>query len=276
MELKKIMNVNKKYKFSAEGIDSKKNIFLFAGVKIDNLSLSEAVAELEKQILKGNKGYAITPNAAYIYFLHKNKELMRIYNNAGLSLPDGMSLIFASRLLGNPLKERCSGHEFFVEVCKLLSSLNKSIFLLGGRNGSEKIAERKLKKIYPDLRVDSYCPPFGFENNPAETAKIIDTINDFNSDILFLFVGAPKSEIWLYRNFSRLKISYAFTLGNTINYFAETMRRAPGWMQKAGLEWVFRFCQEPARLWRRYLVGNIFFVFLFFKELFKKYGGKKA
>lgn len=243
--------------------------FYFAGVSIDNLYLAEALGELERSILQGKRGYVVTPNAAHICLLQQDEELKTIYKNASLVLADGMSIIFASRLLGFPLKERCCGTELFTEACVMLASLDKKIFLLGGQNGSEKIAEQKIKKMHPNLKVSSYSPCFGFENNQTETAKIVDLINKFNSDILFLFVGTPKSEKWIYRNISRLHINMWFSLGQTINYFAGTKKRAPKWIQKSGGEWFFRLCQEPKRLWKRYLIGNSNFLILLIREFFK-------
>ena len=249
--------------------EPKQGKFYFAGIFIDNLYLAEAVREVERSVLQGNRGYVVTPNAAHICLLQQDEELKKIYSNASLVLADGMSIIFASRLLGFPLKERCCGTELFTEVCVMLASLDKKIFLLGGQNGSEKIAEQKLKEMYPNLKVSSYSPCFGFENDKTETAKIVDMINKFNSDILFLFVGTPKSEKWIYQNISRLHINVGFSLGQTINYFSGTKKRAPKWIRKAGGEWFFRLCQEPKRLWKRYLIGNSLFLILVIKEFFK-------
>jgi len=242
---------------------------VFADVAIDNLSFAEAVSGLQDSILQGRRGYVVTPNAAHICMLRRDAELKGIYEKASFVLTDGMSIVFASRLLGRPIKERCCGADLFTSICAMLAALNKRIFLLGGQDGSEKIAARKLRHEYPGLVVNSYCPGFGFEHDPQETARIIDRINRAGADILFVFVGTPKSEKWIYRNFSRLHIKMAFSLGQTLNFYSGMKKRAPRWMQRAGFEWLFRLGQEPKRLWKRYLFGNTWFVILVVREYFR-------
>lgn len=250
------------------------NTISFGGIKIANVNLQEAVEEIKNSFKKKQKSYVVTPNAAHFYLLRKDKVFREAYENACLVLADGMSVIFASRIIGSPLKERCSGADLFHSVCVLASSLKKNIFILGGTKGSEKIAKKKLQKEFKNIRIDTYSPLFGFENSEQETNKIIGLINDTPSDILFICVGAPKSEKWLYRNISHLKIKMAFAFGNSLNIYAGTKKRAPIWMQKIGFEWFFRLLQEPGRLWKRYLFSNTFFIYLVINEFFRNIGKK--
>ena len=125
--------------------------------------------------------------------------------------------------------------------------------------------------MYSSLKVDYYSPPFGFETNEEENLKIIRAIYTSAAEILFLCVGTPKSEKWIYRNISHLKTHLAFVLGNSLNIFVGVRKRAPNWLQNIGLEWLFRFMQEPRCLWKRNLIGNTKFIIVSFKELFKKY-----
>lgn len=250
------------------------NTISFGGIHISNLSFQEAIEAIETSLQKSQKGYVVTPNAAHFYLLRKDREFREAYAKASLVLADGMSLIFASRIIGAPLKERCSGADLFGVVCGLGASLNKNIFILGGEKGSGEIARKKLQMEHEHIHINTYSPPFGFEKSAQETKKIIALINKTASDILFVCVGSPKSEKWITSHFSQLKVTMAFSFGNALNLYAGLKMRAPVWVQKAGLEWLFRLFQEPGRLWKRYLFSNTFFIYLCIGEFLKKRGNK--
>ena len=257
-------------KTSAEVKAPSRESFVLAGVAIHNLSFAETVGRMREFLLRGGRGYVVTPNASHICMLQEDRELREIYENASFVLADGMSIVFASRLLGSPLPERCSGADLFTRLCEVLAPLKMGVFLLGGQGGAEKIAEAKLRREYPGLVVHSYSPPFGFENDPGETAGIIDLVNRSGAQVLFVFVGTPKSERWIYRNFAGLRVQLALSLGQALSFYTGSHRRAPRWMQRVGLEWFYRLCQEPGRLWKRYLIGNTRFLFLVAKQFFKR------
>jgi N-acetylglucosaminyldiphosphoundecaprenol N-acetyl-beta-D-mannosaminyltransferase len=242
----------------------------FAGIKIDNFSMVEVKEKITEIIEKEKKTYIVTPNAAHIVLLQKDKEFYEIYKNAELVLADGISIVWASKILGTTLKERVTGADLFREICEIANRMGKSIFILGGVNESEKIAENKLKKMYPDMKVYSYSPPFGFENDSMESNKILNMINIPEADILFVCVGAPKSEKWFYKHLNVLNIKLICSFGAALDFFAGTKKRAPEWVQNIGLEWFWRLVQDPERLWKRYLVGNIIFISIVLKEIFNK------
>lgn len=239
------------------------------GIEFDNLTIDGVKKIVVKFVNSDKKGYVITPNVAHVLTFQKDVDFQKACKNASLVLCDSTPLLWISKLLGKPLIERCSGADLLPKICRLASDLGKSIFILGGDNGSENIAEGKLRKMYPNIRVSSYNPPFGFEKDVDETKKIIDLINKFKTDILFICVGAPKSEKWIYNNIKNLNISLGFCFGAALNFFAGTVKRAPKWMQKIGLEWLFRLIQEPKRLWKRYLIGNTIFCWLVLKEFMR-------
>jgi N-acetylglucosaminyldiphosphoundecaprenol N-acetyl-beta-D-mannosaminyltransferase len=242
----------------------------FGGIEIDNLSLTEARGVIKQMIKTNRPGYVVTPNAHHLYMLKKDPGLKKAYRNAALILPDGMSVILALRLLGYKSKERCAGADLFQSAIDAAARNSKKIFILGGINHSEKKAEIRLRAEYPGIHVFTYSPPFGFENDEDETGRIIRMINQFRSDVLFLCVGCPKSEKWIYQNRSRIKPCLALAFGDSLNFFTGDKKRAPVIIQKTGFEWLFRFLQEPGRLWKRYLIGNLYFIKLFFTELLKK------
>jgi N-acetylglucosaminyldiphosphoundecaprenol N-acetyl-beta-D-mannosaminyltransferase len=244
--------------------------FTFAGIKIDNFSLTEVKEKIIEIIEKGKKSYIVTPNAAHIVLLQKDKEFYEVYKNATLVLADGISIVWTSRFLGTSLKERITGADLFGEICKIANKKGKSLFILGGTGGVEKIAENKLKMMYPNIEAFSYSPPFGFENDKKESSKIINMINMSNADIFFVCVGSPKSEKWIYKHLNILNIKVACPFGAALDFFAGIKKRAPKWMQNAGLEWFWRLIRDPRRLWKRYLIGNIIFIWIILKELFRK------
>lgn len=245
------------------------NEFKLLNIKFDNLSSLETLEKIKYIINNGVKSYIVTGNAYHIIVLEKDNEFKEVYKNAALVLADGTSLVLVSKILLRPLKERVAGSDLFEEICKIAWQKSKRIFILGGTNNSEKIAISKLKKKYKNIIVSAHNPPFGFESDNLETKKIINMINDFNSDILFVCVGSPKSEKWIYKNFNSLDIILACPLGAALDFFAGTKKRAPKWIQEIGFEWLYRLMQEPRRLWKRYLIGNLIFSGIVIKEFFR-------
>jgi len=248
--------------------------FYFTGININNISMHEALEEIKKWIEKGKPSYVVTPNAAHIVCLKKDKEFRMAYQNASLVLPDGISLIWASILLGAPLKKRCAGSDLFAEICRIAERMGKRIFLLGGTNGSEGAAAARLKKLFPKLGIGYYSPPFGFEHNENELKTTVDMINRSKADILFLCVGSPKSEKLIWKNIDKLNVTLSIAVGASLDFIAGRVKRAPPWMQRIGMEWFFRLIQEPRRLYKRYLIGNSIFLYLLLKELYDYKKGK--
>ncbi len=239
------------------------------GCQIARVSRSELMDELKTLLIKGAQCRIFTINAHHVYLLGRDCVFRRAYESAGIVLADGVSVVSALRLLGSPVKERCSGADMFPEICGLAAALRKRVFILGGTAGSEQIASRKLKKEFEHVEVEAFSPPCGFENDPDETEYILNRINSCRADILFVCVGAPKSEKWLFEHMSRLDVKLAFSFGDAVNFYAGVKMRAPLWAQRAGMEWFFRFLLEPGRLWKRYLIANIFFVNMFLSEFCK-------
>ena len=141
---------------------------------------------------------------------------------------------------------------------------------MGAKAGIAARAQEILTRKNPNLKiVETYSPPYGFENDDKENAKIMDLIKKSNPDVLFLGLGFPKEEIWLWKNKDAMKIPVSIGVGASFDFIAGYKKRAPRWMQRFGLEWFFRLCQEPRRLWKRYIIGNLIFCWLILKELLK-------
>lgn len=230
----------------------------FMNTCIDNLTMSETLNEIDKLIQKKKCSYVVTPNVDHIVRLEKDEELQKVYKNASLVLTDGKPLIWISKWYKTPIKEKISGSDLFPRVCQLAANKNYTIYLLGAAEGVADTAARNLMKKYPGLNiVGTYSPPFGFEKNEQEMNKIKTQIQDVHPDILFVGLGCPKQEKFMYYHCKELGVPISFGLGASIDFEAGNIKRAPKWMSNHGLEWLYRFSKEPKRLFKRYFVDDI-------------------
>ena len=230
----------------------------FLNTEVDNLTMDEAIYEIDKLIQRRRPGYVVTPNVDHIVKLEKDEEFKNVYKNADLILTDGMPLIWISKLKGNPIKEKVSGSDLFPKVCELASNKDYSIFLLGAAKGIADKAAENLKNKYEGLNiVGTYSPSYGFEKKIHEIEKIIRIINECKPDILAVGLGAPKQEKFLYNYRDKLNVPISLAIGASIDFEAGNINRAPKWMQKSGLEWFYRLCKEPKRMFKRYIIDDI-------------------
>ena len=236
-------------------------------VNIDNITFIEAIKNVEDLVLKRRNVYVITPNVDHIVNINKDDEFKRIYNEAALVLPDGMPLIWAAKLLGRPLKEKISGSDLFLKLCKMSFNKGYKVYFLGGREKAAEKSAEILKIMYPGIQIAGiYCPRFGFENDPAENNKITEMIKAAKPDILFVGIGSPKQEKWIYKHKNEYRVPVSIGVGAAFDFMSGMIRRAPVWMQKAGLEWFWRLMMEPKRLWKRYLIDDPVFFWLVLKQ----------
>lgn len=230
----------------------------FLNTEVDNLTMLEAIEEIDKLINNKKPSYIVTPNVDHIIKLESDNEFKTVYENADLILTDGMPLIWISKLKKTPIKEKVSGSDLFPKVCELAVKKEYSIFLLGAAEGVAIKAANNLKNKYKGLKiVGTYSPSYGFERNKDEIEEIIKNINEANPDILAVGVGAPKQEKFIYRYKEKLNVPISLAIGATIDFEAGNIRRAPLWMQKHGLEWFYRLCKEPKRMFKRYLIDDL-------------------
>lgn len=250
---------------------NRRKVELF-GINIHNVTLDEAVKITKDLLLKDSKPgrYVVTPNATQIVQIKHNSTLRRIFNQAYLVVADGMPVIWASRFLGKNLKERVTGADLFPKLCKIAANCGIKVFLLGAKPGVADKAASNLKSRHPHLKIAGvYSPPFGFEDNSRENKKIIRMIKNSKADILFVALGFPKQEMWIYKHAEECDVNLSIGVGAAFDFQAGTLGRAPGWMQRWGLEWFHRLLQEPGRLWYRYLIKGPQFILLTLREFIK-------
>lgn len=243
------------------------------GLHFDSVTLDQAASDVIEAARYRCKGLIVTPNVDHVVQMDSDKEMRDVYEKAMSRYVDGMPLVWLSWLIygrRKGLPERITGNDLVPAVVKLAADYGMSIYVLGGNPGvAEKTASRWVEK-YNGLKVaGTYCPPFGFEKNPEETEKIISDINDRDVDILFVGVGAPKQEKWSSTNLSRLNVGPVLCIGAALNFEAGIQKRAPDFMQRMGLEWLWRLTQEPRRLWRRYLLRDSRFIILALREILR-------
>lgn len=238
-------------------------------VFIDNLSMSELLRALD---LSG--GVVFTPNVDHLMKLQKNHEFNKAYSIANYRVCDSKILMYAAKFLGNPLKEKISGSDLFPAFYNYhKNNETVKIFLLGAAEGVARKAQEKInRKVGREMVVDSYSPPFGFEQDERECLNIIERINRSGATVLAIGVGAPKQEKWLLQYKEKLKnIKVFLAIGATIDFEAGHKPRAPKWMSELGVEWLFRLQSEPQRLWKRYLLEDTAFFWLILKQKLNLY-----
>lgn len=238
----------------------------FLNTEVDNLTMNEAINQIDRLIQMRTPSYVVTPNVDHIAKLEKDEEFKDVYKNADLILTDGMPLIWISKLKGNPIKEKVSGSDLFPKICELASNKGYSVFLLGAAEGIADKAAENLKNKYEGLNiVGTYSPSYGFEKKSDEIDKIIRIINECKPDILAVGLGAPKQEKFLYKYKKRLNVPISLAIGASIDFEAGNIKRAPKWMSEHGLEWFYRFLKEPKRLFKRYFIDDIKILQLYWK-----------
>jgi N-acetylglucosaminyldiphosphoundecaprenol N-acetyl-beta-D-mannosaminyltransferase len=243
-----------------------------AGVRIDALSFDDVVDRIVARArANGAPGYIVTPNTHHITMLQSDPKFRRIYEEAFLAVPDGVPLLWAGKLLGEPLRGRVNGTDLFEALCAQAARYDLRVFLLGGREGAAEAARAALEARNPGLLISgTYCPPIGFEHDPAESDRILAAIAAAEPHLLFVGLGAPKQEYWMYDNRASLRVPVSLGIGVSFELVGGLVRRAPVWMQRSGLEWLFRLLSEPKRLWKRYFVCNAVFCALVVRQLVRE------
>ncbi len=238
------------------------------GVEIDKYNFDQVLAQIiDHALAGGSPEYVVTPNAMHILSLQKDPLFQKIYRQAFLVVPDGVSLIWSAQFLNTPLNGRVNGTDLFEQLCAAAADKGLKVFLLGGRAGAADAARKILENRHPDLKiVGTHCPPYGFESQSTELALINAKITAAQPDLLFVGLGAPKQEKWIAANYQELSVPISVGIGVSFELVANMVSRAPIWMQKTGLEWLFRLIVEPGRLWKRYIIGNPLFILLVLKQ----------
>jgi N-acetylglucosaminyldiphosphoundecaprenol N-acetyl-beta-D-mannosaminyltransferase len=233
------------------------------GTRVASLTYAEAVdCIVERASAYAPGAFVCAANVHCVSMARRNSSYREALNRALLTLPDGMPLVWAHRFLGGRrLKQRVYGPTLMLKLCEAAAKNGLPVYLYGGAHGVAEKLGGILKSGYPGIQIaGSHAPEFG-ERNPGspELQREIDAINASGARLLFVALGAPKQEFFMAQHANRI-VPVQIGVGAAFNFHTGTVPQAPPWMQGAGLEWLFRFCAEPRRLWKRYLFYNPYFV----------------
>jgi N-acetylglucosaminyldiphosphoundecaprenol N-acetyl-beta-D-mannosaminyltransferase len=229
-----------------------------AGVELHAITERQTIDHIMAELDDGRGGVVVTPNLDYVRRCNRDLQFHAMVSEADLAVADGMPLIWASRLAGTPLPERVAGSNLISTLNAAAARRGKTVFFLGGNPGAADGAVAVLKSRHPDLQVlGTHFPPFGFDKNPKMWADMCEVLIRTAPDIVFVALGAPKQEVTIAKLQPLLPNAWWVGVGNSFSFLAGQVQRAPRWMQVTGLEWVHRLCQEPSKLWKRYLVSGV-------------------
>lgn len=243
------------------------------GVRVDPTSYAEATAQVEAWAQKSESRYVCVANVHMIMETYDAPDFRNIVNDADLVTPDGMPLVWILRRQGYPNQTRVYGPDLTLEIVAAVATDKIPIGFYGGTSDALGAMIHIFKSKYPTLNVVyAYSPPF----RPLtidEDADVVNHIKQSGARILFVGLGCPRQERWMAAHKGQI-LSVMLGVGAAFDFHAGSKRQAPKWMQAVGLEWLFRFTQEPQRLWRRYLIYNSRFIILILKQLLRRENDK--
>ena len=233
---------------------------------VSNVTMDEAVEHVETLIAGEKPAYVVAINVDVVMKIEHDTYLKQITDEADMVLVDGTPLVWISKYHKRPVKEKVSGSDLVPRLCKLAAEKGYSVFILGGKDGVALQAKTRLEETYPGIRIVGTCAPaLGFEQDPQQLAEVNRQIADAHPDLLIACLGCPKQEKFIYENISKYGARVSVCAGATVDFLAGNVKRAPKWMSDHGLEWFYRFTQEPKRLFKRYFVDDVKILKLMFK-----------
>jgi N-acetylglucosaminyldiphosphoundecaprenol N-acetyl-beta-D-mannosaminyltransferase len=232
------------------------------------LKKEEILESLCSSIRSRQMSYTCMPNVYSSVLYKKNSTFRKALSSADFLIADGVPLVWISSLKGHKVS-RIRGSDLLLSLCELSREDSFSHYFYGGAPGVADMLSIKLRERFPWLNVvGTHSPPYrpvGYE----EDGSFVEEINGINPDILWVGLGAPKQEIWMYDHRDKLDVTMLIGVGAAFDFLSEKIKPAPKWIQDIGFEWIFRLIKEPRRLWRRYLWSNTIFVYLAFLDLLK-------
>jgi N-acetylglucosaminyldiphosphoundecaprenol N-acetyl-beta-D-mannosaminyltransferase len=236
----------------------------FFGCQVDRLDLEETVRRCEELVVTGGGAQQTSLNVAKVVAMRDDARLRDIVLGSEVVSADGQPIVWASRLLGDPLPERVAGIDLMRALLPVAARKGYGVFILGARTDVLAQAVERLRAEHPGLRIVGYRNGYF---TAAEASDVCDEIRAAQPDILFVAMGSPQKEYWIADHRDELGVPLSMGVGGAVDVIAGVTKRAPRWMQRAGLEWFYRLAQEPRRLWRRYFLTNLQFCLLLAREL---------
>ncbi|HKO48385.1 MAG TPA: WecB/TagA/CpsF family glycosyltransferase [Polyangiaceae bacterium] len=236
-------------------------------VPIDVVDFDGAIDAIDRLISAKNGGTVFTPNVDHVVMAEHDERFRTAYAAAALSLVDGTPVLWASRLLRTPLPEKISGSDLVMPLLRRAAERGHRVYFLGGEPGVADLAKSKLEAALPGIRIVGTDASRIDVNKKAHADEVAERIRRAEPDLVLVALGAPKQEIWSYTRAELLKPAVLIGVGASLDFVAGIQKRAPSWMSKAGLEWLYRLGQEPRRLAARYLLRDPKFFLILLKQL---------
>jgi len=241
--------------------------FRILGVRVNPLEIPDVMSVMEQWIADKDKHHYIVASGMHgIMEAQKNAQFQTVVETSDLFVPDGFSVVWLARRKGYLLKRRASGPDLMWSFCELAQEKGYSCFFYGDTDDTLSALTNRLNQELPNLKIAGcYSPPFR-ELTPEEDEEIIRIINDSNADVVWIGLGLPRQERWMYEHRDKLNVPVAVGVGAAFKFISGKVNRAPAWAGDHGIEWLWRFTQEPKRLWRRVIIDVPHFAFLLLME----------
>ena len=241
-----------------------RNSIKILGVEIDNVTLEESAMITKKLIENSNKSceLIVAPNTEFIMTAQKDREFYDILKTAKLATPDSVGIMLGAKVQDKKFKERIPGQAYFRKILEKGEENGWTFYLLGGKQDVVQKAKENVERLYPNVKIVGYH--HGYLNETLEK-EVIEEINSLQPNVLFVAMGAPRQEKWIYEHRNELKVDVATGQGGTFDYEAGRIRRAPKVIQKLGLEWLWRLVRQPTRI-KRMIVLPLYTLTVFFKR----------
>jgi N-acetylglucosaminyldiphosphoundecaprenol N-acetyl-beta-D-mannosaminyltransferase len=252
------------------GVANAPDEFPLVGIRIHNMTMAEAVETMVAWNGQPEQHQVAFLNADCANIAWRDPQYAAILNRADLTLGDGIGIKVAAKALGLQLKQNVNGTDLFPRLCDALQGLAGGLFLLGSRPGIAEAVAGWVAKHYPAVKIAGFRDGYFA---PAEEKSVIHEIRASGATVLLVALGAPHQDRWIDRNLAATGVRVAMGVGGLFDFYSGRMPRAPQWLREIGLEWVYRLYQEPGRMWRRYLIGNVTFLYHVALQRFRNQAG---
>ena len=261
-------NVIMKQDYDLKQIDNI-NVIDFLGIRLNNMTANEILDHVDFCIERRTPCQIVGLNVDQAIRVIEDEYSHKIFDSAEIVFTDGKPIIWMSKWLKRPVVEKVSGPDLMLLLCERAAMKHYKVFILGCAEGVAANAAKMLENRFPGfICAGTYSPPFGFEKDEVELNKIIDMLKKSNADQLFVGMGSPKQDVFIFENMNKYQIPVSHSMGAAIDFLGGSVKRAPKWISDIGLEWFHRMLQNPKRLFKRYLIDDMRIIKYFFR--FKK------
>lgn len=243
-----------------------KNRYKIMNTYVNAIDMQQTIDYVERIIEERKPTQHVVINASKINLMESDSKLAKIVNSCPLINADGASVVWAAKRLGIPLTERVTGCDLFQKLVAVSSEKGYKIFLFGAKEEVVTKVKAIYEKQYPGIQIVGYRNGYFTE---TDEPQIVKQMRDSEADMMFVAFSSPKKEYWVNKYLEEINIPFVMGVGGSFDIVAGVTKRAPKWFQEHGMEWFYRFVQEPRRMWKRYIIGNAKFVALTYKYKFK-------